>query len=221
MVFKFLPYQMVRKKLLVRIQPPKEVIISKTGYMDIRDFAKTERKMQWINSLKVFLDQGSNKHSHNQRKGFIGTCIYRFNHQGFPIKLMSQAALERRQDRESKGLRPMHTSDHVYSINKISEYLIYQFDGGFKDWDEICEELPFLLTTIEVSPNENNRLGVSQRGPKKYNMKDLFNMKHYKDLEIRLVEIPDKLKKDGTPKKPASYYDAELRTPEIKELILW
>ena len=189
--------------------------------MDIRDFAKTERKMEWLNSLKVFLDQGSNKHSHNQRKGFIGTCIYRFNHQGFPIKLMSLAALERRKDRESKGLRPMHTSDHVYSINKISEYLIYQFDGGFKDWDEICEELPFLLTTIEVSPNENNRLGVSQRGIKKYNMEDLFNMKHYKDLKRRLVEIPDKLKKDGTPKKPASYYDFELRTANIKELIIF
>ena len=212
---------MVRKKLLVRIQPPKEVIISKTGYMDIRDFAKTERKMEWLNSLKVFLDQGPDKHSHNQRKGFIGTCVYRFNHQGFPIKLMSLDALERRKDRESKGLRPMHTSDHVYSINRISEYLISEYDSGSMDWDDICHQLPFLLTTIEVSPKENNRLGVSQRGPKKYNMEDLFAMRHYKDCGIRLVEIPDKLKKDGTPKKPASYHDIELRTPTIKELIIF
>jgi len=35
------------------------------------------------------------------------------------------------------------------------------------------------------------------------------------------VEIPDKLKKDGTPKKPASYYDLELRTANIKELIIF
>ena len=121
---KFLAFKLVLEKLWVRIPPPNHGyhIIKQNGYMDIRDFAKTERKMEWLNSLKVFLDQGSNKHSHNQRKGFIGTCIYRFNHQGFPIKLMSLAALERRKDRESKGLRPMHTSDHVYSINKISEY---------------------------------------------------------------------------------------------------
>jgi len=188
--------------------------------MDIREFAKTYRKMEWLNSLRVFLLQGPDKHSHNQRKGFIGTCIYRFSHQGFPLKLMSKEALKRRQDRDSKGLRPMWTSDHVYSINRISEHLIEQFDGGSMDWDDICEELPFLLTTIEVSPKENNRLGVSQRGKRKYSIQDLFNMEHYKDCGITLVEIPDKLKKDGTPSmKRISYHDMELRTPAIKNLL--
>jgi len=212
---------MVRKKLLVRIQPPKKVIISKIGYMNIKDFATTQRKKDWLNSLKVFLEQGPNQHSHKQRKGFIGSCVYRFSHQGFPIKLMSEEALKRRQDRESKGLRPMWTSDHVYSINRISEHLIKQFDGGNWNWDDVCKELPFLLTTIEVSPKENNRLGVSQRGAQKYDIEDLFNMQHYKDCGIKLVEIPDKLKKDGTPRRGASYYDNELRTTSIKNLIVF
>tara|TARA_R110002051_G_scaffold317512_2_gene398761 strand:+ start:141 stop:713 length:573 start_codon:yes stop_codon:yes gene_type:complete len=188
--------------------------------MDIRNFAKTERKMGWLNSLRVFLEQGPGHHSHKQRKGFIGSCVYRFSHQGFPLKLMSEEALKRRQDRESKGLRPMWTSDHVYSCNRISEYLIKQFDGDYWNWDDVCIELPFLLTTIEVSPKENNRLGVSQRGAQKYDIQDLFNMQHYKDCGIKLVEIPDKLKKDGTPRRGATYHDNELRTPQIKELIL-
>ena len=114
----------------------------------------------------------------------------------------------------------MWTSDHVYSINRISEYLIEVSDGGFMDWDDICKELPFLLTTIEVSPKENNRLGVSQRGAKKYNLQDLFAMEHYKDCGIRLVEIKDRLKKDGTPKRGKTYFDKELRTPQIKALII-
>ena len=196
-------------------------IIKQNGYMDVRDFATTSRKMEWLNSLRVFLEQGPNQHSHKQRKGFIGSCVYRFTHSGFPLKLMSEEALKRRQDRESKGLRPMWTSDHVYSCNRISEYLISQFDGGNWNWDDVCKELPFLLTTIEVSPKENNRLGVSQRGGKKYNIQDLFDMQHYKDCEIRLVEIPDKLKKDGTPRRGATYFDEELRTPAIKNIILW
>tara|TARA_R110001592_G_scaffold327303_1_gene608420 strand:- start:3047 stop:3616 length:570 start_codon:yes stop_codon:yes gene_type:complete len=189
--------------------------------MDIRDFATTQRKQDWLNSLRVFLEQGPKQHSHKQRKGFIGSCVYRFSHQGFPIKLMSEGALKRREDRESKGLRPMWTSDHVYSINRISEYLIEQFDGGSMNWDDICKKLPFLLTTIEVAPSENNKLGVSQRGAQKYNIQDLFSMKHYKDCGIRLLEIPDKLKKDGSARKGASYYDDELRTPEIKNLIVF
>jgi len=189
---------MVCKKLLVRIQPPKLVIISKTGYMDIRDYATTQRKQDWLNSLRVFLEQGPNQHSHKQRRGFIGSCIYRFSHQGFPIKLMSVEAFNRRQDRKEKGLKPMWTSDHVYSLNRVSEYLIEVFDSGFKNWDDICKELPFLLTTIEVSPSENNKLGVAQRGGKRYDIQDLFSMKHYKDCGIKLLEIPDKLKKDGT-----------------------
>ena len=187
--------------------------------MDIRDFATTQRKQDWLNSLRIFLEQGKNQHSHKQRKGFIGSCVYRFSHQGFPLKLMSEEALKRRQDRESKGLRPMWTSDHVYSINRISEYLIEVSDEGFMDWDDICKELPFLLTTIEVSPKENNRLGVAQRGAKKYNLQDLFAMKHYKDCGIRLLEVPDKLKKDGKPKRGASYHDNQLRTPAIKNLL--
>ena len=193
--------------------------LTNTSYMEIRDFATTQPKNGWLNSLKVFLEQGPNTHSHNQRKGFIGTCIYRFSHQGFPIKLMSKEALKRREDRESKGLRPMWTSDHVYSINRISEYLIEQFDGSSMDWNDICRQLPFLLTTIEVSPKENNKLGVSQRGKRKYSIHDLFNMEHYKDCGITLVEIPDKLKKDGKPKRGASYHDNELRTPAIKNLL--
>ena len=115
----------------------------------------------------------------------------------------------------------MWTSDHVYSLNRVSEYLIKHFDSGIMDWDDICNELPFLLTTIEVSPSENNRLGVAQRGGKRYTIQDLFKMKHYKDCGIKLLEIPDKLKKDGTPRRGATYYDDELRTDEIKELIIW
>jgi len=189
--------------------------------MDIRHYATTQRKKDWLNSLRVFLEQGPNQHSHKQRRGFIGSCIYRFSHQGFPLKLMSQEALKRREDRLSKGLRPMWTSDHVYSLNRVSEYLINNFDSGINDWDDTCWELPHLLTTIEVSPSENNRLGVAQRGGKIYTIQDLFKMKHYKDCGIKLLEIPDKLKKDGTPRKGATYYDDELRTDEIKELIVW
>ena len=189
--------------------------------MDIRLYTTTKRKQDWLNSLRVFLEQGPNQHSHKQRRGFIGSCIYRFSHQGFPLKLMSEEALKRREDRISKGLRPMWTSDHVYSLNMVSEYLIKNFDSGINDWDDTCWELPRLLTTIEVSPSENNRLGVAQRGGKKYTIQDLFKMKHYKDCGIKLLEIPDKLKKDGTPRRGATYFDDELRTDEIKDLIIW
>jgi hypothetical protein len=98
--------------------------------------------------------------------------------------------------------------------------LIEKYDSGEWNWDDVCRELPFLLTTILVTPQENNRLGVLQRGGKKYDIQDLFDMQHYKDCGLRLVEIPDKLKKDGTPRKGASYYDYGLRKPEIKKLII-
>jgi len=76
-----------------------------------------------------------------------------------------------------------------------------------------------VLTTILVTPQENNRLGVAQRGGDNYTIEDLFEMKHYKDNGFMLRTIPSKVTKTGKVRKGPTYYDNELRTPAIKELL--
>jgi hypothetical protein len=183
--------------------------------MDIRHHTNRDSKKGWLNSLQIFLEQGPKIHNLRQRRGFIGSCIYRYSHHGFPLQLATEEAIK------NLSFGKKVTRDHVYSLNRTSEYLMEKYDSGEWNWDDVCKELPFLLTTILVTPQENNRLGVLQRGGKKYDIKDLFNMQHYKDCGLRLVEIPDRLKKDGTPRKGASYYDYGLRTPEIKNIIVF
>tara|TARA_R110002051_G_scaffold244765_1_gene304637 strand:+ start:258 stop:809 length:552 start_codon:yes stop_codon:yes gene_type:complete len=182
--------------------------------MDIRDYANTESKIGWLNSLRIFLEQGTKTHNHIQRRGFIGSCIYRFSHHGFPLKLGTKQALHNLEEKKRV------TRDHVYSLNRVSEFLMKQFDDGYWHWDDVCRELPFLLTTILVSPQENNKLGVAQRGGETYSIHDLFKMKHYKDNGFELFVIPPKITKNGVIRRGPQYYDGELRTQYIKELIL-
>ena len=182
--------------------------------MDIRDYANTERKRGWLNSLQIFLEQGPKTHDYIQRRGFIGSCIYRFSHHGFPLKLGTEEAL-RNLERKQRVTR-----DHVYSLNRTSEYLIEKYDSGEWNVDEVYRQLPFLLTTILVSPQENNRLGVAQRGGKNYTIEDLFEMKHYTDNGLMLYPIPSKVTKRGIVRRGPTYYDGKLVTPHIRKLII-
>ena len=182
--------------------------------VDIRDYANTDRKRGWLNSLQIFLEQGPKTHRYIQRRGFIGSCIYRFSHHGFPLKLATEGAIRNL----SSGKRV--TRDHIYSLNRTSEYLIKKYDSGQWNWDDVCRELPFLLTTILVTPQENNRLGVAQRGGKNYTIEDLFEMKHYTDNGFMLRTIPPKVTKTGKVLSGPTYYDGKLVTPHIKKLLI-
>jgi len=128
----------------------------------------------------------------------ISNLIYEFRSSGFPCGLKSKG-LE-----IPRGKKP--TYDHVYSRKLISDHILKEHLKESLTIDKLGKILPILLTTINLSPEDNKKLSSIVK-KNKYTLEDLKEMKHYKKANISLEY------------KNGNGYYPELVTKEMKELI--
>jgi hypothetical protein len=139
-----------------------------------------------------------NKHQSARFERVISNLIYEFRKEGFFCGLKSKGLII------PKGKKPTH--DHVYSRKLISDRILEEHLKESLTIDKLREILPVLLTSIILSPKDNQKLSgiVKKNG---YTLEDVKKMKHYKKANISLEY------KNGN-----GYYE-ELVTEEMKELI--
>ena len=128
----------------------------------------------------------------------ISNLLYEFSIIGFPCGLKSKGLII------PKGKSP--TYDHVYSRKLVSKYLMDEYIKEPITIEKLKEILPPLLTSIILSKEDNKKLSTIVK-KKKYTLKDLMKMKHYKKANISLEY------------KNGNGYYRELVTEEMNKLI--
>lgn len=93
------------------------------------------------------------------------------------------------------GVKNTKTSEHVINRKSSSQYLLERNLVNPFTIDELEKIIPVLCTTIKVDAATNKKLSEVCKN-NEFTLEDLFNLKHYKQLGLKLEPI---VMKNGKP----------------------
>ena len=169
-------------------------------------FSITQRQEFFMQRLLDAFEDANNSENYESEKKWWNTIFkdlfYSFNSTGINTGLISVEAYKTK-DYDGSG---QTTYEHVYSNVKCANWLFDEWKKGNVDLDYLKENVQYLVPTIVTTKDENHKLS---KVTDNMSFSDIREMKHYKEMGIKLM---------WNPKQPQKIYGNV--TNAMKELIV-